>query len=272
MSTMLSIAWEPEIRGLLTVIIAVVALCGSVYLILATNMGARLGLLVALAGLSGWMVMMGVIWMTYGIGLKGNEPSWKPAQPFTVVRDAALLPQAEVLVNSVKIPEGASPVEAAAAGAKALQEENWKVLPIEDKGRGQSIAAADEIIQVEAELYAGGEYQAVAVYDRGGERYPKISDELDFFAFFHKPHYAIVEIAALVPQRVEPGRAPARPVIDETKSHQYIVMIRDLGTKRQPALLVTFGSGIFFLITCLMLHRRDRTLAANLAMPVPAGA
>jgi len=37
MSTMLSIAWEPEIRGLLTVIIAVVALCGSVYLILATN-------------------------------------------------------------------------------------------------------------------------------------------------------------------------------------------------------------------------------------------
>ena len=272
MSTMLSIAWEPEIRGLLTVIIAVVALCGSVYLILATNMGARLGLLVALAGLSGWMVMMGVIWMTYGIGLKGNEPSWKPAQPFTVVRDAALLPQAEVLVNSVKIPEGASPVEAAAAGAKALQEENWKVLPIEDKGRGQSIAAADEIIQVEAELYAGGEYQAVAVYDRGGERYPKIGDELDFFAFFHKPHYAIVEIAALVPQRVEPGRAPARPVIDESKPHQYIVMIRDLGTKRQPALLVTFGSGIFFLITCLMLHRRDRTLAANLAMPVPAGA
>ena len=145
---MLSIAWEPEIRGLLTVIIAVVALCGSVYLILATNMGARLGLLVALAGLSGWMVMMGVIWMTYGIGLKGNEPSWKPAQPFTVVRDVALLPQADVLVNSVKISPDASPVEAAAAGAKALQEENWKVLPTDDKGRGQSIAATDEIIQV----------------------------------------------------------------------------------------------------------------------------
>lgn len=270
MSTILGIGWEPEIRGLLTVIISVIALCGSVYLLLATNVGVRLGLLVALAGLSGWMVMMGVIWMTYGIGLKGNEPSWKPAQPFTIVSDVSLLPQAEVLANSVKISQDAPPVDAAAVGAEALQKENWKVLPIDDKGRGQSIAAADEIIQVEAELYSGGEYQAVAVYDRGGERYPKIGDKLDFLAFFHKPHYAIVEIAALVPQRVEPGRAPARPVIDESKPHQYVVMIRDLGTKRQPALLVTSGSGIFFLICCWMLHRRDSTLAANLATPVPA--
>ena len=262
---MLSIAWEPEIRGLLTVIIAVVALCGSVYLILATNMGARLGLLVALAGLSGWMVMMGVIWMTYGIGLKGNEPSWKPAQPFTVVRDVALLPQAEVLVNSVKIPEGASPVEAAAAGAEALQEENWKVLPIEDKGRGQSIAAADEIIQVEAELYAGGEYQAVAVYDRGGERFPKINDSLDFVAFFHKARYALVEVVPIVPQRTEPGRAPARPVADETQPHRYIYMIRDLGAKRQPAIMITFGSGLIFVILCWLLHRRELVLRENLA-------
>ena len=51
----------------LTVILAIVTLCGSVYLILATNLGARLGILIALAGLSGWIMLMGLIWMIYGI-------------------------------------------------------------------------------------------------------------------------------------------------------------------------------------------------------------
>ena len=48
--TLLAIGWEPELRGLLTVVIGVVILCGSVYGIMATNMGSRLAFLVALAG------------------------------------------------------------------------------------------------------------------------------------------------------------------------------------------------------------------------------
>jgi hypothetical protein len=91
LSTLLAVGWEPEIRGALTVLIGVVALMGSVYLILGTNMGARLGLLVALAGLFGWMATMGAIWWTYGIGLQGRQPTWKPAAPISIVRDARLL-------------------------------------------------------------------------------------------------------------------------------------------------------------------------------------
>jgi hypothetical protein len=45
MNALLSIGWEPELRGLLTVIIGAVALCGSVYLLLGTNLGIRLGCL-----------------------------------------------------------------------------------------------------------------------------------------------------------------------------------------------------------------------------------
>jgi hypothetical protein len=107
---------------------------------------------------------------------------------------------------------------------------------------------------------------------RGGARYPKFGDEVDFLAFFHKPAYAVVEIAPLVPQRVEPGRAPARPVIDESQPHQYVVMIRDLGTKRQPAAFITIGSTIIFLLCCWMLHRRDRIVAANRGLAIPAKA
>ncbi|NBO80111.1 MAG: hypothetical protein EBV42_02505 [Actinobacteria bacterium] len=71
----LAINWEPQLRGYTVVIIAAVVLIGGTYLVVGTNLGARLGFLVILAGLFGWMVAMGAIWWTYGIGLKGREPS-----------------------------------------------------------------------------------------------------------------------------------------------------------------------------------------------------
>ena len=44
---------------------------GSVYLMLATNTGCRLGFLLALTGLIGWMMIMGLVWTMYGIGYQG---------------------------------------------------------------------------------------------------------------------------------------------------------------------------------------------------------
>ena len=170
----------------------------------------------------------------------------------------------------IKVADDASFTDIAAASATAMESEGWRLLPSDDRGRGQAIAAADEIIQVEAEMYASGEYQATAVYVRGGERYPKIGDKIDFLAFFHKPSYAVVEIAPLIPQRDEPGRAPARPVIDNEQPHQYVVMIRDLGTKRQPATFITIGSTLIFAICCWLLHRRDRIVAINRGLAVPS--
>lgn len=265
LSTLLAVGWEPEIRGALVVIIGAVALMGSVYLILGTNMGARLGLLVALAGLFGWMATMGAVWWTYGIGLKGREPTWKPAAPISIVRDARLLDRAEVIGAPIKVDAAASPVEVAKTAQEELIAAGWTKLDDADPRRGQAVASADDIIQNKAEEYAAGEYTAVAVYDRGGDRWPKITDEIDFTAFFHKPRYALVELASLVPQRSEPGRAPARPVIDQEQPHRYLLMIRDLGSKRQPAVFITIGSTIIFLILCWLLHRRDRFVKANVA-------
>ena len=52
MSLILSaIQFDPNIRGVLVVLVGVVVLCGSVYLLLATNTGVRNGFLIALAGL-----------------------------------------------------------------------------------------------------------------------------------------------------------------------------------------------------------------------------
>lgn len=264
MTALLSLAWEPELRGILTVIIGVVVLCGSVYLLLGTNLGFRLGFLVAFAGLFGWMASMGAIWWAYGIGLQGRLPTWEPAQPFTIVREAGRLDEAGALDSPLGLDPDQTPTEVAAAAQEALLNQGWVKLPEDDQGRGQAIASADEIIQIEAELYAAGEYVPVAVYDRGGERFPKISESLDFLAFFHRPHYALVEIVPVVPQREEPGRAPARPVVDNTQPHQYVMMIRDLGTKRQPAAFITIGSTLIFALCCWLLHRRDQVVQAHL--------
>ena len=103
LSMLFAISWQPELRGIVVVLIAVVVLIGGTYLIVGSNLGARLGVLVVLAGFFGWMMTMGAIWWTYGIGLKGPEPSWKPAEPITIIRDAKSLVGAEVLQASVQI-------------------------------------------------------------------------------------------------------------------------------------------------------------------------
>jgi hypothetical protein len=262
----LAIAWEPELRGLLTVIIAVGVLCGSVYLILGTNLGVRLGFLVAFAGLAGWMMLMGIIWMIYGIGMQGPLPSWEAIEGRTVIQDVPSLYTAGVVDEPVRPDADATFTERAAAVRSTLETEGWEALDPADPSYGQAFAAAQTFIE-EEEALAAGQFVATNVYITGGERYPKLGDSIDFIAFFHEPRYAVVEVAAIEPTRIEPGRAPATAVIDETRQRQYVYMVRDLGARRQPAAVLTFGGGIIFLATCWLLHRRDAIVRSNVAAP-----
>ena len=159
-----------------------------------------------------------------------------------------------------------STAETAEIVGEQLLAEGWTKLPDSAPSRGQAVASADAILTVEAEEFKVGEYVPVAVYDRGGERWPKINDSLDFIAFKHDPRYAVVEVAALRPQRTEPGRAPARAEIDDTQPHRYVVMIRDLGARRRPAFLIALGSGIIFFLLAWSLHRREAYVRQNLAL------
>lgn len=71
------LAWDPEIRGFLAVLTGIVVLMGSVWLLLATNSGTRLGTLIAGAGFFGWMAIMGSVWWVYGIGYAGDRPTFE---------------------------------------------------------------------------------------------------------------------------------------------------------------------------------------------------
>ena len=72
-----AISFDNEIRGLLTVLLGSAILMGSVWLIISTNTGFRLGTLIAISAIFGWTVMMAFLWSLYGIGLQGARPTWE---------------------------------------------------------------------------------------------------------------------------------------------------------------------------------------------------
>ncbi len=263
---LLAINWEPELRGVLTVILGVVAFMGSIYLILGTNLGARLGFLVTLCGLAGWMALMGGIWWVYGIGLKGADPSWVQVPGRTVIQDAGDLYQSGVLENRLNLTDGADPAAINTVVYDGFIAEEWRVLGESEPAFGQAAASAGVFLEEEG-AFDPGTFKVTNVFEIGGEAYPKILglDALDQIAFFHKPYYTVVEVAPYVPLRTEPGRAPAAPEVDSSQEAQYVYMIRDLGSRREPAALITIGSTIVFLALAWMLHRRDRFVAENLA-------
>jgi hypothetical protein len=263
MSAVLAIGWQPELRGILITIIAVVTFCGSCYFVLSTDLGARLGFLVAFAALAGWMFLMGATWWSYGKGLLGPDASWAPISGRTVLQTPDAVNDSGALDAPVVVDAGADPTTTAAAIDEQFVTDGWKKLESSVPSFQQAGAAASVLLE-ESGAMANGEFQVVNVFDKGGQRSPQLFDgKLDFLAFFHKPHYAVVEVAPLVAQRQEPGRAPARPEIDNTRSHQYVYMIRDLGAKRKPAGFITVGSLAVFLMLCYLLHSRDRRVLEN---------
>lgn len=271
--SILAIGWEPELRGILTIIIAVGTLCGSVYMILATNIGVRLGFLVAFASLAGWMFLMGALWWAYGLGLQGPAATWVEMPGRTVLQDVTALQQSGAVEGTLSVEPDASYTQQANQIGDTLVSEGWVQLPESATAFGQAGSAASVLLE-ETEAFAAGEYRIVNVFDIGGDRYPTFADDrIDVFAFWHKPHYVLVEVAPLELQRTEPGRAPAPPRIDESRPHQYVYMIRDMGARRRPAALISGGSLLIFLICCWLLHRRDKRVLINrgqLALPARA--
>jgi hypothetical protein len=245
-----------------------VILCGSVYGIMATNMGSRLAFLVALTALAGWMMLMGIVWAIYGIGLRGPDPSWQAVPGAGVLQDVNALGAAGVLNPNADVPDDATPTESAEIVRDTFIDQGWIVLDKASPAFGQAQASASELL-IEEGAFAAGQFEIVEVFDIGGERYPKINDSLDFIAFFHTPHYVVAEAAPYVPVRTEPGRAPARPEIDENRQREYVYMVRDLGARRQPAIVLAIGGAAVFLALCYLLHRRDRILKSNLEQPLP---
>ena len=249
-------------------------LCGSVYLILGTNLGARLGFLVALTGLFGWMFLMGIIWGIYGIGLKGPEPSWEAVPGRTVLQDTGSALPGRRARRAGRGPRGrhATPSEADLVDDAVRRRGLGAARPSRTRRSARPSAAAATFLE-ETGTFAAGEFQAVNVFDIGGERYPKIGDRFDFLAFCHEPHYAVVEVAAARCRRA-PSRAGPRPpaVIDDDPPAP--VRVHDPRPRRPPPAGVRADhrrrAHLLHAVLAAAPPRAHRCVANRSTSPVPA--
>lgn len=297
----LSLSWDPQLRGFGILLLGVGILMGSVYLLLSTNVGARLGLLIAITGLTGWMTLMGVVWTIYAQGWRGETPTWRAEEAFTGAF------------------AGQSTVEAASSFPNG-----WK--PVEQQNRiyGDAVAAVDAVLAPEPETGGGGhgggsaaahepelrfaspfdeptEYVVTGVWRKGGEAYfpggwetrkvdsPPCNGGIvgeplcrvkRKLGFLHKPHYVVVQVQPVLEAEGEDDAQAApvgAPEPDPDAPKTTVVMIRDAhrpklpivnaevgfisGLRGQP-LLFTIVSSIWFGVALSVLHRRDKLAMA----------
>ena len=301
-----SIAWDPGFRGILTVAVGVLVLCGSVYLIIGTNIGTRLGFLHTLAGLFGWLFLMGIIWTIYGIGYKGPAPSWHVlevnvgniAEADTEV--ARTLPEPSDLPDPVELrdsseeltqafpPDKKDPTlgdlvtaDPALADENAAETGDWYLLPTSDKAVGETSAVvAEELGPDGRNMFAETtDYTIVETFTTGGK--PKREDTSmwgrvkwkvgNALRLKNPPAYAVVQLQATVAQPTRAGQAPPTAVADPDAPVISVVLERDLGALRLPSFGFTVFSGIVFGLLCWQLHTRDKLVERNRAA-VAAGA
>jgi len=245
-SLLAALSWNPQVRGALYVAIAVVVLAGSAYMILATNVGARLGFLLAAAGFFGWMTTMGGVWWVYGQGPKGRAAAWEAEA--TITGDLATDSRHEVLE---KYPD------------------DWEKLEITDPAVLDAQGVADErIVGPKAQFKSASDYVIVNASEKGGETYGPLH-LLNFrpLNVFHEPHYVVIQVQKAATTEAVAGQPAAEPaadpVADPSAQPVSVLLVRDLGTLRLNPAIVTFACGALFSVICYQLHVRDKEAAAR---------
>lgn len=302
------LAWNPGIRGILVVLVGVVVLCGSVYLILGTNLGARLGLLVALTGLFGWLVILTLIWWLTppAIGPRGNPASWKPVEIYingsgeaarTQVLDDLVAPDslpsaARILAANPELaeeyPNGftlsdlqGSHADIVAGFLPPESLKGWKIVSTANAGEAQTAADADLI---KSGLFkSNGEYKKLNVWQIGGK--PTLADDCpdggslcrawhrvsSAFQIKNPPHYAVVQVQPVIAQPTIPGQAPPIAKVDPAQPVYSVVLIRNIGNERVIPFLYFVISLSLFILFAWALHSRDKTLMKNKELAASKG-
>jgi len=275
------IAWDPQLRGFLAVGVGVVVLLGSVYLVLGTNLGSRLGFLLGASAVFGWCTIMGLTWWMYGtIGMLGEAPKWEVTEVvYPGLQDAALDEAHDLDTSTLPDPEALN--ELVGDDYLEVRDEveptlgGWKLLPESNPSFGEAKATVDEYFAENADeelgLESADDYVAVYSFERGGkDSLPEDPSRLDrfttklkttFWQVQHPPHYAIIQVQPVREQVTVPGEAPPIPEANPFDPVVSVIMERNLGDVRFPGAMLTIGSGALFAVSILMLHRRDLRVA-----------
>jgi hypothetical protein len=285
------LGFDPFFRGFLSVLVGVVVLCGSVYLLLATNSGTRTGFFLAATGLFGWMAIMGVVWTAYGIGWIGPSPTWDTVEINRGALDQAGTEELRALSDvdietgvpdAVTDPDERADLAVEYADQLGPQLGGWRLLPPGDQERGEAQASADAHLVEEGVFDSPADYVPLefGAFDRGGKtQLAEDAGAIDrVWHWFrttvlepiHPRRLVVIQVQGVEDQFVEPGQAPPLPVTDPDAPVVSIVMERNMGGPvpqvigglRFTPLMFTLFSGIIFLVLAGALHSRDKREAA----------
>ncbi len=247
--------WDPTILGLLVFVSALGLFCGSVYLLLATNLGARLGFLVSAACLTGFMVLLSALWITTATPLnspKGRISQWNVKEVISIPSESKIGKVQGYFDWAETVPDDElANLRPAIDGALVTaQPAVNEVAP--EQPYAQFAAATD--------FLTGSDYALLAKETGGGDR----------MVVFHEPHYAIVQICPAATVTTDASGNVSDPKCDPTQQTKTVVLQRDLGSLRQPPWLYFLGSLVLFLLSLRGLHWYEQDQRARTAVAATA--
>lgn len=252
--------WSPTILGLLVVVSAVGLFCGSVYLLLGTNVGARLGFLISAACLTGFTTLLTLIWLTTSTPLNsphGRQPEWKLKE-----------------VVSIPAESGFGEVQAVYDDGEQIGDDTLATIrPAVDAGLVKAEPAPGE----EAAEQPFARFSTASAFltgsDRGMSAWRLGGGSKN--VFWHEPAYAVVQFCPAAPAPADLSGVPPDPTCAPGAPAQLAVLLRDLGSLRLTPFMYFLGSSVLFALSLLGLHWRERDERARAAAvtaptPVPA--
>jgi hypothetical protein len=258
--------WDPTILGVLVVISAIGLFCGSVYLLLSTNLGARLGFLVAAACLTGFMVLLSGLWITTATPLnspRGRLAGWETLEVVGSLDESSIAEVRDIADEGTRV-ESEEDLAQLRPGVEAAL--------VQPAAEGTEEPEPSEFAEFGRSTDFLTDFEGFETYVVGGG-----TKELEFPAVWRvlqrKARYAAVQFC---PTRVvEPvaGRPPPAPTCEPLADKRFVVMRYDFGSLRQPPWVYFGVSLILFGLSLAGLHWHEQDARARRTaalQPVPS--
>jgi hypothetical protein len=241
-----ALEWYPTILGVLVVVAAITLFIGSVYLLLGTNLGARLGFLVTFTSLMGFLMILSILWLTTASPLespKGRVASW------SVIENVPKLEKAKTeAVHGINDKQhkasttDASNVAAAVDAALITKKSTPTVTYTPNDNRFAKFDAITDFMILQTWTVGGSSPQ----FWKG--------------EFSHADKYAVVEYCKTATQEQTFGLPPLPPECASGADalRGFVVIKYDYGTLRLPPFIVFVIVGILFVLGLVMLHWREK--------------
>lgn len=246
MTMLAAISWYPTILGVLVVLSALVLFVGSVWLLLGTNLGARLGFLITFTSLMGFMMVLSVLWLTTASPLespKGRVAAWSVVENVTDLSKAKTEAVRGINDEHHKASTtDASNVAAAVDAALITKKSTPTITYTPDDNRFAKFDAINN-------------FMVLQTWTVGGSRPQFWKGELN-----HATKYAVVEYCQTADVEQTFGLPPLPPECASGADavRGFVVVKYDYGTLRLPPFFVLVICTILFGLGLLLLHWREK--------------